>query len=52
MKPNRIVDNIKEIVEAFKNEDYILVGDLLQYEINPIIDEYHEETCKLLNNFN
>jgi hypothetical protein len=49
MEINRIVDNIKEIIEAFENEDYILIGDLLQYEISPMIEEYYRQTYTLLN---
>lgn len=30
---------LEEIVEAFENEDYILISDLLEYEIMPILDE-------------
>lgn len=34
-----INDKLNEIVTALGNEDYILVGDLLQYEIIPVIEE-------------
>lgn len=34
---------LKEIIEAFENEDYILLGDLLNYELLPIINEIHEK---------
>lgn len=34
---------LEEIIEAFENEDYILLGDLLNYELLPIINEIHEK---------
>lgn len=33
---------LKEIIEAFENEDYILVGDLFNYELLPIIRNFHK----------
>lgn len=33
---------IEEISEALENEDYILVGDLFNYEILPILENVHE----------
>lgn len=35
-------EQIEEIVEALENEDYILVGDLFNYEILPILENIHE----------
>ena len=32
---------IEEISEALDNEDYILVGDLFNYEILPVLEEVH-----------
>ncbi|MDS1002895.1 hypothetical protein P9J83_05175 [Clostridium sporogenes] len=52
MKVNNLIDNVKEIIEAFENEDYILIGDLLQYEISPIVEEYYNKTLLLLKNKN
>ncbi|WP_434296949.1 hypothetical protein [Clostridium sporogenes] len=49
---NNLIDNIKEVVDAFENEDYILIGDLLQYEISPIVAEYYDKTVLLLEKFN
>lgn len=41
------IDNLNEqlesLVEAFENEDYILLGDLFNYEIMPILCEYKEK---------
>jgi hypothetical protein len=34
-----INDKFKELVEAFENQDYVLIGDLLQYELLPIIQK-------------
>lgn len=39
---------LNEIVDAFKNEDYILIGDLFEYEILPILTEWQEKISKLL----
>lgn len=42
-----ISEHVKEVVEAFENEDYILVGDLFEYEIGPILEriEYEIKEC-------
>ena len=37
-----------EIVEALENEDYILVGDLFNYEIHPILEEIHEKIRQII----
>ena len=39
---------LSEIVEAFENEDYVLVGDLFQYEVLPILEEW-EQNIKVSN---
>ncbi|WP_026888257.1 hypothetical protein [Clostridium beijerinckii] len=39
-----------EVLEAFENSDYILVGDLLEYEIMPIIQRIEEIVNKTINN--
>ena len=35
---NNLNEKLGEIVEAFQNEDYILIGDLMEYEVVPILD--------------
>lgn len=35
-------EHLEEIIEALENEDYILVGDLFNYEILPILENIHE----------
>ena len=39
------IDNINEhletVIEALNNEDYILTGDIFNYEILPILDKVH-----------
>lgn len=45
-----IDDKLNEIVEAIENEDYILVGDLFNYEILPILDNIHMEIRKVIAN--
>lgn len=37
---DEVREKLVEIVEAFNNEDYILVGDLLEYEILPVIGQW------------
>ena len=37
-----IDDFLSEIVEALENEDYILVSDLFNYEILPILENLHQ----------
>ena len=38
-----INEYLEELVEALENEDYILVGDLFNYEILPILKGAHEK---------
>lgn len=33
---------LTEIVEALENRDYVLVGDLMSYEIKPIVEKWNE----------
>jgi uncharacterized protein YicC (UPF0701 family) len=35
-------EKLKELIEAFENGDYILVGDLLEYEVLPILESWSE----------
>ncbi|MGL5574107.1 MAG: hypothetical protein ACRDCW_00915 [Sarcina sp.] len=39
---NEIDNFLSEIVEALENEDYILVSDLFNYEVLPILENIHE----------
>ncbi|WP_459478713.1 hypothetical protein [Clostridium saccharoperbutylacetonicum] len=43
-------EKLKEIIEALDNEDYILVGDLFNYEIIPILDEIKGKIGIIVNN--
>lgn len=43
-------EQLGEIIEAFENEDYILIGDLFNYELLPIIQNVHEGIKKSLIN--
>jgi lipopolysaccharide biosynthesis regulator YciM len=43
-------EKLNEALEAFQNQDYILIGDLFEYEISPIIENYIEMTKIILNN--
>ncbi|WP_425448033.1 hypothetical protein [Dethiothermospora halolimnae] len=40
---DKINEHLKEIIMAFENRDYVLLGDLLEYEINPIIDDWKKK---------
>ena len=33
---------LKEVVEAIENEDYVLIGDLFEYEIIPMLEDTHK----------
>lgn len=39
---NELDGKIDELAEAYENEDYTLMRDLLEYEILPIITEWNE----------
>lgn len=39
---------LEEIVEALENEDFILVGDLFNYEILPILETIHTGIINIL----
>jgi len=45
---NSLNEKLEEIIEALDNEDYILVGDLFNYEIMPILDEIKSNIGKLV----
>lgn len=40
--------NFKTVIDAFENEDYVLVGDLLFYEIMPIMDNIEKKINQYL----
>ena len=42
-------EQLEAIIEAFENEDYILVGDLINYELLPIIENIQEEMKKSIS---
>lgn len=42
-------EQLEQIIEAFENEDYILIGDLFNYELLPIMENIHEGIRKTLN---
>lgn len=39
----QFMEGIKEIVAAFENNDYVLLGDLLNYELKPVIEKWDEQ---------
>ncbi|MDF2882750.1 MAG: hypothetical protein K0R54_3307 [Clostridiaceae bacterium] len=44
-----INSKFKELVEAFENQDYVLIGDLLQYELLPIIQKIRNNIDEIIN---
>lgn len=46
----QIDEKLEEVVEAIENEDYILVGDLFEYEVLPIIEEIHKKIRDIVAN--
>ena len=49
---NNLNEQLEELIDAFENEDYILVGDLFQYELKPIVEnmkDIFENEIKLYN---
>jgi hypothetical protein len=48
---NTMNEKLNEIVEALKNEDYILVGDLFEFEILPVIEILEEKINQAMANF-
>jgi hypothetical protein len=41
--PSNFTNVINDMVEAFENSDYVLVGDLLNYEVRPIIEQWNRQ---------
>lgn len=39
---------ISEIIESVENEDYVLTGDLLNYEILPILQRIHSNIKEII----
>ena len=47
-----INSKLNEIIDAFKNEDYILIGDLFEYEILPMLTDWQEKINKIIIDLN
>lgn len=45
-----IEEKLGEVADAIENEDYILVGDLFNYEIMPILEEAHKQIKLIVQN--
>lgn len=41
---------LEEVVDALENEDYVLVGDLFNYEILPILEDIKGNIKKIVQN--
>ncbi len=45
-----INEKLNEIVEALENRDFILIGDLFQYELTPILKDIQNDINKAIQN--
>ncbi|NYC70933.1 alkyl sulfatase BDS1-like metallo-beta-lactamase superfamily hydrolase [Clostridium beijerinckii] len=45
-----INEHLETIIEALENQDYILVSDIFNYEIIPILDKIHDEIKIIIAN--
>jgi hypothetical protein len=43
-------EKLEEIIEALENEDYVLIGDLFNYEFLPIIENIQDDIRKIILN--
>ncbi len=43
-----INDHLNQIVTAFENMDYVLVSDILEYEVLPIVSDWKEKLGECL----
>ncbi|MBZ9636020.1 hypothetical protein [Clostridium sp. FP1] len=41
-------ERLSEIVDALENGDFILIGDLFQYELTPILEDIQKNINKIL----
>lgn len=41
-------EKLGEIIEALENEDYVLVGDLFNYEFLPVLENMQEDIRKII----
>ena len=46
---SELPDVLGPLVEALENEDYGLVGDILSYEVSPVLDKWSLELEKAIN---
>ncbi|OPJ60885.1 hypothetical protein [Clostridium oryzae] len=47
---SEINEVLNSMVEAFENSDFILLGDLFQYELSPILQKWNDKIS--MNTFN
>ncbi|SHJ66592.1 hypothetical protein [Paramaledivibacter caminithermalis] len=45
---NRLADIIRELFEAFQNNDNVLIADLLEYEVTEILEEWSKDIKTIL----
>ena len=35
-----LIDKLPELIQAYENSDYVLIGDILDYEIRPVLEKW------------
>ncbi|WP_032121979.1 hypothetical protein [Clostridium amazonitimonense] len=48
MDEKEMEDKLKEMIEAFENQDFVLISDLMEYEILPILNLWKDGISKTL----
>lgn len=46
----KMQEEIKELAEAMENEDNVLIGDIIQYELQPVFETFAEEINVTIDN--
>lgn len=41
--PDAFMSSVNEIIGAFENSDYVLLGDLLNYEAKPVLEQWSRQ---------
>ncbi|EQB87112.1 hypothetical protein J2Z44_001618 [Clostridium punense] len=45
---NEMIERLHEMFEAIQRSDFVLLGDILKYEISPILKNWHLEITSIL----
>lgn len=43
-------EKLREIIEALENEDFVLIGDLFNYELLPALSDIQSDIRKIISN--